>query len=273
MRVSGHDSLKARKQLAVGDLGYDYFSLPEAERTLGQPRRPAVLAQGAAREPAALGGRPDGHGRPSAGHGGLARGRARPNTEIAYRPARVLMQDFTGVPAVVDLAAMRDAMVALGGDPARINPLVAGRSGHRPLGAGRCVRQSPAPSQRNVELEFERNGERYAFLRWGSEGVRQFPRRAAGHRHLPPGQPRISGPGRLDARRATASVGLSRHPGRHRQPHDDDQRPGRPRLGRRRHRGRGGDAGPAGVDADPGGRRLPADRQAAARARPPPTSC
>ena len=61
--------------------------------------------------------------------------------EIAFRPARVLMQDFTGVPAVVDLAAMRQAMVKLGGDPAAHQPAVAGRSRHRPFGDGRRVRQ------------------------------------------------------------------------------------------------------------------------------------
>jgi aconitate hydratase len=60
----------------------------------------------------------------------------RSDREIAYRPARVLMQDFTGVPAVVDLAAMRDAMAALGGDPKKINPLCQRRSRHRPLGHG-----------------------------------------------------------------------------------------------------------------------------------------
>ena len=66
--------------------------------------------------------------------------RAVPDEEIAFTPARVLLQDFTGVPAMVDLAAMRDAMAALGGDPARINPLQPRRTGHRPLGAGRCLR-------------------------------------------------------------------------------------------------------------------------------------
>ena len=65
---------------------------------------------------------------------------AEPSEEIAFTPARVVMQDFTGVPAIVDLAAMRDAMAELGGDPEKINPLVPGRAGDRPLGAGRRVR-------------------------------------------------------------------------------------------------------------------------------------
>ena len=97
----------------------------------------------------------------------------------------------------------------------------------------------------------------------GPERVRQLPRRAAGHRHLPPGQPRVSRPDRLDRHRPVGRAGrLSRHAGRHRQPHHDGQRPRDPRLGRRRHRGRGGDARPADLDADPRGGRLQADRRA-----------
>ncbi|HEY1275354.1 MAG TPA: aconitate hydratase AcnA [Thermoleophilaceae bacterium] len=96
-----------------------------------------------------------------------------PSTEIAYRPARVLMQDFTGVPAIVDLAAMRDAMDELGGDPARINPLVPvelviDHSIQVDVFAERLA------FQRNAELEFERNRERYAFLRWGRTAFDNF---------------------------------------------------------------------------------------------------
>src|SRR6185312_3523712 len=83
--------------------------------------------------------------------------------EIAFRPARVLMQDFTGVPAVVDLAAMRDAMVSLGGDPARINPLVP-----VDLVIDHSVMVDyfggPKAFDQNVVREYERNGERYTFL-------------------------------------------------------------------------------------------------------------
>jgi aconitate hydratase len=89
-----------------------------------------------------------------------------PAVEIAFTPARVLMQDFTGVPAVVDLAAMRDAMAALGGDPERINPLVPAE-----LVIDHSVQVDVFGTrmafERNAELEFERNRERYAFLRWG----------------------------------------------------------------------------------------------------------
>ena len=99
--------------------------------------------------------------------------------EISFMPARILMQDFTGVPAVVDLAAMRDAMNALGGDPERINPLV-------PVDL--VIDHSvivddfgnPRAFGHNVELEYERNGERYRFLRWGQSAFRNF-------RVVPPG--------------------------------------------------------------------------------------
>jgi aconitate hydratase len=93
--------------------------------------------------------------------------------EIAFSPARVLMQDFTGVPAVVDLTAMRDAMAELGGDPARINPLAPAELviDHSVIAdvAGR-----PDAFVRNAELEFERNRERYAFLRWGQQAFADF---------------------------------------------------------------------------------------------------
>ena len=96
-----------------------------------------------------------------------------PSQEIAYRPARVLMQDFTGVPAIVDLAAMRDAMDELGGDPARINPLVPVE-----LVIDHSIQVDVFGErlafQRNAELEFERNRERYAFLRWGQSAFDNF---------------------------------------------------------------------------------------------------
>jgi aconitate hydratase A / 2-methylisocitrate dehydratase len=98
---------------------------------------------------------------------------AEPSTEIAFTPARVLMQDFTGVPAIVDLAAMRDAMEELGGDPARINTLVPvelviDHSIQVDVFAERLA------FQRNAEFEFERNRERYAFLRWGQTAFDNF---------------------------------------------------------------------------------------------------
>src|SRR6202162_5895022 len=99
--------------------------------------------------------------------------KAQPSKEIAFTPARVLMQDFTGVPAVVDLAAMRDAMRAMGGDPAKINPLAPAE-----LVIDHSVQVDVFGSRlafaRNAELEFQRNRERYAFLRWGQGAFRNF---------------------------------------------------------------------------------------------------
>ena len=93
--------------------------------------------------------------------------------EIQYRPARVLMQDFTGVPAVVDLAAMRDAMKSLGGDPQKINPLV---PVHLVIDHSVMVDEFGTPQAfgKNVELEYARNGERYEFLKWGSQAFDNF---------------------------------------------------------------------------------------------------
>ncbi|HEX4611895.1 MAG TPA: aconitate hydratase AcnA [Urbifossiella sp.] len=99
--------------------------------------------------------------------------KAEPTTEIAYTPARVLMQDFTGVPCVVDLAAMRDAMKALGGDPTKINPLVPVE-----LVIDHSVQVddsgNPQAFANNTHLEYERNQERYQFLRWGQNAFRNF---------------------------------------------------------------------------------------------------
>jgi aconitate hydratase len=98
---------------------------------------------------------------------------AEPSTEIAFTPARVLMQDFTGVPCVVDLAAMREAMAALGGDPGKINPLAPSELviDHSVIAD---VFGRPDAFARNAELEFERNAERYAFLRWGQQAFADF---------------------------------------------------------------------------------------------------
>jgi aconitate hydratase len=98
---------------------------------------------------------------------------AEPSAEIPYQPARVLMQDFTGVPAVVDLAAMRDAMAEIGGDPEKINPLV-----DVDLVIDHSVQVDAFGSERafavNAEREFERNRERYSFLKWGREAFDNF---------------------------------------------------------------------------------------------------
>ena len=98
---------------------------------------------------------------------------AEPKNEISFRPSRVLLQDFTGVPAIVDLAAMRDAMKAAGGDPARIDPLLPAE-----LVIDHSVQVdefgTSTAMRRNAELEFRRNSERYAFLRWGQRAFRNL---------------------------------------------------------------------------------------------------
>jgi aconitate hydratase len=104
---------------------------------------------------------------------------AEPDTEIQFSPARVIMQDLTGVPAVVDLASMREAMRALGGDAEKINPLVPAELviDHSVIAD---IFGRPDAFDRNVAFEFERNSERFAFLRWGQQALRQF-------RVVPPG--------------------------------------------------------------------------------------
>jgi aconitate hydratase A / 2-methylisocitrate dehydratase len=104
---------------------------------------------------------------------------AEPDTEIQFTPARVILQDLTGVPAVVDLAAMREAMRALGGDPTKINPLIPAELviDHSVVAD---IFGTPDAFQRNVELEFQRNVERFQFLRWGQSAF-------AGFRVVPPG--------------------------------------------------------------------------------------
>ena len=180
MSVVGLDSLKTRKTLSIDGKDYDYFSIPEAAKKAGLgdisrlPYSMKVLLENLVR---------------------LENGRTvtvddikavaawlkerKSDREIAFRPARVLMQDFTGVPAVVDLAAMRQAMVKLGGDPQRINPLspVDLVIDHSVMVD---VFGNDHAFARNVAYEFERNHERYAFLKWGQEAFDNF-------RVVPPG--------------------------------------------------------------------------------------
>ncbi|MGH3216728.1 MAG: aconitase family protein, partial [Trebonia sp.] len=102
-----------------------------------------------------------------------------PGTEIQFTPARVILQDLTGVPAVVDLAAMREAMESLGGDAAKINPLIPAELviDHSVVAD---VFGRPDAFEKNVQLEFQRNRERFQFLRWGQDAF-------AGFRVVPPG--------------------------------------------------------------------------------------
>ncbi len=174
----GQDTLKTRRTLEVGGREYDYFSLDAASQTLGDisalPYTLKVLLENLLRYE-------DGRSVTVEDIEALARWLdTRSSTrEIAYRPARVLMQDFTGVPAVVDLAAMRDAMVRMGGDPERINPL-----SPVDLVIDHSVMVdtfgNAGAFQKNVEMEYVRNRERYEFLRWGQDAFDSF-------RVVPPG--------------------------------------------------------------------------------------
>ena len=149
-------------------------------------------------------------------------------------------------------------MADLGGDPEQINPLIPVE-----LVIDHSVQVDVFGAReafaRNVEFEFERNRERYAFLRWGQKALPRLQGRAAGDRDRAPGQPRVPRPRDRGARRP----GVPGHARRHRLAHDDGERARRARLGRRRDRGRGGDARRAALDARPAGRRLQADRRAA----------
>ncbi|GAA4248471.1 aconitate hydratase AcnA [Azospirillum formosense] len=176
---TGQDSLKTRRSLSVGGKSYDYFSIKAAEDAgLGDlsrlPYSMKVLLENLLRFE-------DGRTVSTDDVKAVAQWLhdKRSDREIAYRPARVLMQDFTGVPAVCDLAAMREAMAALGGDPKKINPLVP-----VDLVIDHSVMVdffgNPSAFEKNVELEFERNLERYAFLRWGQKAFDNF-------RVVPPG--------------------------------------------------------------------------------------
>ncbi|MBC2689583.1 aconitate hydratase AcnA [Pseudomonas kielensis] len=166
------DSLKTLSTLQVDDKTYHYFSLPTAAKALGNldqlPMSLKVLLENLLRWE-------DGKTVTGADLKALAGWlkERRSDREIQYRPARVLMQDFTGVPAVVDLAAMRAAMAKAGGDPQRINPL-----SPVDLVIDHSVMvdkfASSSAFEENVDIEMQRNGERYAFLRWGQSAFDNF---------------------------------------------------------------------------------------------------
>ena len=174
------DSFKCRKTLKVGTKSYCYFSLKAAEKHgldgISQlPYSLKVLLENLLRHE-------DGRTVTKEGILGIAawlKNRGKDEMEIAFRPARVLMQDFTGVPAVVDLAAMRDAMKALGQDPKKINPLAP-----VDLVIDHSVMvdffANTGAFKHNVNLEYDRNGERYTFLKWGQGAFDNF-------RVVPPG--------------------------------------------------------------------------------------
>ncbi|OYX50889.1 MAG: aconitate hydratase 1 [Sphingomonas sp. 32-66-10] len=173
MTAIGQDSLGTRDTLTVGGKSYTYFSFAKAAEKLGDvsrlPFSMKVLLENMLRfedgvtvsteDAQAI---VDWQNNPKA-----------PEREIQYRPARVLMQDFTGVPCVVDLAAMRDAMNALGADASKINPQV---PVHLVIDHSVMVDEfgTPQAFEDNVELEYQRNMERYDFLKWGSKSLDNF---------------------------------------------------------------------------------------------------
>ncbi len=173
MTTTGHDTLGTRSTLDVGGKSYAYYSLDKAAAQLGDvsrlPFSMKVLLENLLRfedggftvskddVQALVDWQKDPHS----------------NREIQYRPARVLLQDFTGVPCVVDLAAMRDAIAKLGGDTTKINPLV---PVHLVIDHSVMVDEfgHPEAFEQNVEIEYYRNGERYDFLKWGSKSLSNF---------------------------------------------------------------------------------------------------
>ncbi len=174
------DSFKCRKTLKVGNKAYVYYSLKAAEKNgldgiSSLPSSLKVLLENLLRHE-------DGRTVTKTDIEAMAKwvkAKGKSNREIAFRPARVLMQDFTGVPAVVDLAAMRDAMVDLGGNPKKINPLAP-----VDLVIDHSVMVdffgTAGAFKKNVNMEYDRNGERYKFLKWGQDAFDNF-------RVVPPG--------------------------------------------------------------------------------------
>ncbi|CAN5920011.1 aconitate hydratase AcnA [soil metagenome] len=179
MAAAHPNSFKARKTLKVGTRSYTYFSLKAVEKEVGDlsrlPFSLRVLMENLLRHEDGTTVKKNDI---SAFHEWLQNG-GKSVKEINFRPARVLMQDFTGVPAVVDLAAMRDAMGKLGGDAKKINPLV---PVDLVIDHSVIVDNYGTPSafKANVALEYERNLERYQFLRWGQMAFDNF-------RVVPPG--------------------------------------------------------------------------------------
>jgi len=173
MTAIGQDTLGTRDTLEVGGKRYDYYSLAKAAAKVGDvsrlPFSMKVLLENLLRFE-------DGGFTVSTDHiKALVDWQKNPVTgaEIQYRPARVLMQDFTGVPCVVDLAAMRDAIAKLGGNTSKINPLV---PVHLVIDHSVMVDEfgTPRAFQKNVEIEYQRNLERYDFLKWGSKSLDNF---------------------------------------------------------------------------------------------------
>jgi aconitate hydratase len=172
MTAIGHDTLKTLKILTVEGKDYKYFSLAEAADALGNieklPKTLKILLENTLRF--------ENGGSYTVEDAKSIIGWLEKSTstkEVPFKPARILMQDFTGVPGVVDLAAMRDGILRLGGKPEKVNPLVP-----VDLVIDHSVMVDVSGTadalQKNIDMEFDRNGERYRFLRWGQEAFDNF---------------------------------------------------------------------------------------------------
>ena len=170
--MAKRDSFKTRRTLSVGDEKYSYFSLPAFAKATGAklerlPFSIRVLVENLLRNEDGVAIRAEDVEAIASWDGGGGDG------EVPYMPARVLLQDFTGVPAIVDLAAMRDAVKRLSAEPSKINPRIPAD-----LVIDHSVqvdRYGSASAFRfNGEREFERNHERYVFLRWGQDSFENF---------------------------------------------------------------------------------------------------
>ncbi len=179
MKMIGQDTLNTRRTLEAAGRSYDYFSIPEAAKALGEPtdRLPVslkILLENVLRfENGASYTIDDARAIAEWAREG------RSTREVPFRPARILMQDFTGVPGVVDLAAMRDGIIKLGGQPGQVNPLI---QVDLVIDHSVMVDYSGTTDSlhKNMDAEFSRNGERYSFLRWGQTAFQNF-------RVVPPG--------------------------------------------------------------------------------------
>ncbi|MBV9594483.1 MAG: aconitate hydratase, partial [Actinobacteria bacterium] len=168
MTTASNDSFNAKATLEVGDQRYDYYRIDAVDGAQRLPFGLKVLLENLLRTE-------DGANVTSDQIRALAgwQADAEPDTEIQFTPARVVMQDFTGVPAIVDLATMREAVRDLGGDASRVNPLAPAELviDHSVIAD---LFGTPDSFTRNVELEYERNRERYQFLRWGQTAFGDF---------------------------------------------------------------------------------------------------
>ncbi|MGN6524694.1 MAG: aconitase family protein, partial [Actinomycetes bacterium] len=166
--TSGPDSFGARSTLDSGGQSLEYYRLDAVDGASRLPYSLKVLLENLLRTE-------DGANVTADHIRALAQWdpQAEPDTEIQFTPARVIMQDFTGVPCVVDLATMREAMRDLGGDPAKVNPLAPAELviDHSVIAD---VFGMPEAFARNVDLEYQRNRERYQFLRWGQGAFDEF---------------------------------------------------------------------------------------------------